>query len=307
MKKSIYTDLAMEARELSGELSGVIEQTENFGDVTVDRIEITDPDAAQQLGKQPGKYITIDAPDLVSRPLDLFEQVSRTITNELIALAGELSPTATVLVVGLGNRYITPDSLGPSVAEKVYVTRHINQMMPEALSAPTRSVCAFAPGVLGVTGVETLEVIRGVVEHVKPDLIIIIDSLASRRAARISTTVQLTNAGISPGSGVGNTRAGLSKQELGVPVIAIGVPMVVNASTISQDTISLIVAQTGMQNDEDRLLSLAEKVMDEHIGPLIVTPKDIDTIVDDMSVILSNGINRAILGERYDEVHSLIA
>ena len=166
-----------------------------------------------------------------------------------------------------------PDSLGPRVVESVYVTRHIKQYMPEALPGPVRAVSAVAPGVLGVTGVETMELVRGVVEHCKPDLVIAVDSLASRRAARISTTVQLTDTGISPGAGVGNNRTGIDRETLGVPVIAIGVPLVVFAATISQDTISLIADETGLHGDEERLKELAAKVIAEHIGELIVTPK----------------------------------
>ena len=212
-----------------------------------------------------------------------------------------------MLVVGLGNRAITPDSLGPRVVESIYVTRHIKQYMPDALPGPVRAVSAVAPGVLGVTGVETMEIVRGVVEHCKPDLVIAVDALASRRAARISTTVQLTDAGISPGAGVGNNRTGLDRETLGVPVIAIGVPLVVFATTISQDTISLIADETGLHNDEERLKELAAKVIAEHIGELIVTPKEIDSIVADMTRIVADGINMALFGADYGEVRMLIA
>ncbi|HRN14884.1 MAG TPA: GPR endopeptidase [Clostridia bacterium] len=151
-------------------------------------------------------------------------------------------------------------------------------------------MCAIAPGVLGVTGVETMDIVFGVANKVKPDLIIAVDALASRRAARISTTIQLSDSGISPGSGVGNTRADLSRANLGVPVIAIGVPLVVYASTISQDTISLIADETGLHGDEARLRELAEQVIAKHMGDFIVTPKDIDVIVEDMAGIIANAI-----------------
>ena len=212
-----------------------------------------------------------------------------------------------VLVVGLGNRSITPDSLGPRVAERIYVTRHINEYMPDALPRPVRSVCSVAPGVLGVTGVETMEIDRGVAEHIKPDLIIAIDALASRRAARISTTIQLTDTGISPGSGVGNTRKGLTSQAFGVPVIAIGVPMVVHAATISQEVISLIADKTGLHGDEEKLRGLAAEVISESLGPLVVTPKDIDTIAEDMSRVIADAINLALFKADYEDVRMLIA
>ncbi|HWS30092.1 MAG TPA: GPR endopeptidase [Clostridia bacterium] len=304
---SVYTDLAMEARELHPELSGVCEECTERPGIAISRIKVETEEAAKEIGKAMGTYVTLDAPGLVDRPLDLFEELSKALSDELKALLSNLPKTATVLVVGLGNRSITPDSLGPAVAEQVFVTRHIHELLPDAIPATVRSVCSAAPGVLGVTGIETMEVVRGITEHVKPDLIIAIDSLASRRAARISTTLQLTDAGISPGSGVGNTRAGLNKDTFGVPVIAIGVPLVVYASTISQDTISLIAEETGLHKDEERLKELAEKVISEKIGTLIVTPKDIDTIVKDMARILADGINLALFDASYDEIRMLVA
>lgn len=307
MPKSIYTDLAMESRELNPELAGVTEQTEDGEGVSVSRIEVETEEAAQKLSKPVGHYITLDAPDLLGRPLDLFEQVSKSLAKELSSLLEGIGPQATVLVVGLGNRAITSDSLGPKVAEQVYVTRHVTQYMPNALSKPIRAVCAVAPGVLGVTGIETMEIVQGVVERLKPDIILAVDALASRRAARISTTIQLTDTGISPGSGVGNNRKGLNEATFGVPVLAVGVPMVVYATTISQDTISLIAEETGLHADEDKLRSLAEKVSEEHLGSMIVTPKDVDQIATDMSRILADGINMALFGAEYDEVRMLIA
>ena len=208
--------------------------------------------------------------------------------------------------MGLGNHKVTPDSLGPRTAEKIYVTRHIKQYMPEAFDFPVPSVCSVAPGVLGVTGVETSDIVRGVVERVQPDAVIAIDSLSSRRAARISSTIQLCDAGISPGSGVGNTRAEMSKSSLGVPVIAIGVPLVVHASTIMQDSISLMANETGMHGDEEKLKDLAKTVAEKHLDNMIVTPKDIDTIVQDMSMIISNAINSALFGEKADAVRSML-
>ena len=301
MPFSIRTDLAMEARELHPSLSGVTEESEEHEGVAVTRIALTTDDAAARLEKRKGRYVTLDAPELSARPLDLFERVSRALSNELSRLMEGLGTCENVLVVGLGNRAITPDSLGPRVVESIYVTRHIKQYMPDALPGPVRAVSAVAPGVLGVTGVETMEIVRGVVEHCKPDLVIAVDALASRRAARISTTVQLTDAGISPG------RTGLDRETLGVPVIAIGVPLVVFATTISQDTISLIADETGLHNDEERLKELAAKVIAEHIGELIVTPKEIDSIVADMTRIVADGINMALFGADYGEVRMLIA
>ena len=307
MPFSIRTDLAMEARELHPSLSGVTEESEEHEGVAVTRIALTTDDAAARLEKRKGRYVTLDAPELSARPLDLFERVSRALSNELSRLMEGLGTCENVLVVGLGNRAITPDSLGPRVVESIYVTRHIKQYMPDALPGPVRAVSAVAPGVLGVTGVETMEIVRGVVEHCKPDLVIAVDALASRRAARISTPVPRTDAGISPGAGGGPNRTGVDRETLGVPVIAIGVPLVVFATTISQDTISLIADETGLHNDEERLKELAAKVIAEHIGELIVTPKEIDSIVADMTRIVADGINMALFGADYGEVRMLIA
>ncbi|OQB23366.1 MAG: Germination protease precursor [Firmicutes bacterium ADurb.Bin182] len=308
MAKNIYTDLAAEVREMNPSLSGVTEDKHEGDGFSVSRIRIENESAAKKMEKPIGEYITLDAPELLNRPLDLFERVSKQIADEIANLMRDVEKKASVLIVGLGNRFITPDSLGPRVVEQIYVTRHILEYLPDAVEGmDLRPVSAFAPGVLGVTGVETLEVVRGIVESVKPDLIIAIDSLASRRAARISTTVQLTDTGISPGAGVGNMRKGLNKETLGIPVLAIGVPLVVFASTITQDTITLIADETGLHKDEEKLKSLAEKVISEKFGPMIVTPKDIDEIVDDMSRILADAINMAMHPMNYEDVRALIA
>jgi spore protease len=306
--KNIYTDLAAESREMNPGIPGITEENRDGDGFSVSRIRIETESAARKMEKPVGDYVTLDAPDLLSRPLDLFERVSKQIADEIGNLMQGQKKEASVLVVGLGNRFITPDSLGPRVVEQIYVTRHILEYLPEAVKGmDLRAVSAIAPGVLGVTGVETLEVVKGVVERVKPDLVIAIDSLASRRAARISTTVQLTDTGISPGSGVGNMRKGLNKEALGVPVLAIGVPLVVFATTISQDTISLIADETGLHTDEEKLKQLAEKVISEKIGPMIVTPKDIDSIVSDMSRILADSINMAMHPMNYEDVKALVS
>ena len=270
MSSGIRTDLALESRELNPDIEGVEEQTEERERMTVSRIKITDRTAAEKLDKPIGKYVTLDAPELC-------------------------------------NRSITSDSLGPRVAERIYVTRHVTEYMPDALPGTVRSVCSVAPGVLGVTGIETMEIVRGVKEYAKPDMIIAIDALASRRAARINTTIQLTDTGISPGSGIGNNRKGLNSEAFGVPVIAIGVPLVVHAATITQEVISLIADKTGLHGDEEKLKRLAEQVISENLGQMVVTPKDIDSIVEDMSGIIATGINMALFGKSFEDVRMLIA
>ncbi|MBQ4429120.1 MAG: GPR endopeptidase [Clostridia bacterium] len=303
----IYTDLAMELRELSPDIEGIAEQDEADGEIKIKRIGILTSSAAERIGKAMGSYVTLDARALIERPFDLFEAVEKRLAIELGKLIKTDIKRSSVLIVGLGNREVTPDSLGPRVVERVLVTRHVKQFLPEAFDFETPAVCAIAPGVLGVTGVETMDIVKGVVERVHPDCIIAIDALASRRAARISTTLQLTDAGISPGSGVGNQRAELSLDSLGVQTLAIGVPLVVRAATITRDTLSLMANETGLHADEERLKLLAEDISVKQLDDMIVTPKDIDSIVSDMAGMIANAINRALFAENLESVRSLIA
>ncbi len=306
--ENIRTDLAREAREINPLIPGVSEDEKTFPDAHVSRITIEMESAARRLGKPIGQYITIEAPKLTQRDTQTFHAVSQILSDELDFLLPEETGSGSVLVVGLGNRYITPDALGPRVVEHTFVTRHITQHLPDIIGEPMRAVAAVAPGVLGTTGVETLEMLRGLVERVQPSVVIAIDALASRRSGRINTTIQLTDTGIHPGSGVGNNgRLGLTPESLGVPVIAIGVPTVVLASTISQDTVSLIVEQTGLYAEKDRMMRLAEQVLQEEFGPMIVTPKEIDTIVADMAGILAEGINLCLHRRYYEKVEELMA
>lgn len=304
---SIYTDLAREAREINPNIPGVTEQEEQHGDVTVSRIQIESMSAAVALGKPIGSYITIEAPALVNRDTQVFKEVGEFVSRELEALLSAHSIEDGILVVGLGNRGVTADALGPRVVEHTFVTRHIMQHLPDIIGEPMRSVAAVAPGVLGTTGVETLEMLRGLVERVKPKAVVVIDALASRRANRISTAIQLTDTGIHPGSGVGNGRMGITPETLSVPVIAIGVPTVVYASTITQDTIALIYGRMGQEGAAEEMQRLAEEVTAEHFGPMIVTPKDIDTIVEDMAGILADGINLALHRPYYGQIEELFA
>lgn len=302
----IYTDLASELRELNPKESGIKEETEHEGNIEIKRIRILNDVAAKKLGKKKGNYITIDAPELETRAPEVFEEISTLLAKELRAMI-DFDENSIVLVVGLGNRGVTPDSLGPQVVAGVHITRHIKEFMPEMLETPVASVCAIAPGVLGITGVETMDVVNGVVENVKPSCVIVVDSLASRRAARISSTVQLSDAGISPGSGVGNTRSELSRESLGVPVIAIGVPLVVYASTIIRDAISMIAEERSLGFSEKRMQELNESLVRKQSGDMIVTPKDIDTIVKDMSGVIASGINLAIFGDEAEGLAALLS
>ena len=218
-----------------------------------------------------------------------------------------LDEKSTVLVVGLGNWNVTPDALGPKTLSQLMVTRHLLEYVPKEVDEGVRPVCAIAPGVLGITGIETGEIIRGIVDKIKPDVVIAIDALASRRMERVNTTIQIADTGISPGSGVGNKRMALSKETLGVPVIAVGVPTVVDAATMANDTIDKVIDSLINEAKEEKdfynmlknidrgeKYQLIQEVLQPYVGNLIVTPKEIDDVVDRIAKVIANGLNIAL-------------
>ena len=300
------TDLALEAREMlsrkvSENIPGVIVETVEDGEIITTSVSITTPEAQRTMGKGQGKYITIEAQGLRYKNTQLQEQVMKALAKELVAMV-ELPKNAVILVIGLGNRNITPDALGPRAVEKIVVTRHLQEMLSPELKGGVRSVCAIAPGVLGITGIETVEIVQGIVSKIKPDLVIAIDALAAASSHRVLTTVQLSNTGISPGSGVGNKRFGLTKESLGVPVIAIGVPTVVHASTIAMDTLDTLQEHASFGryfksmehlSDADRR-TIVSQVLPETFGDLMVTPKEVDRFIEDIGVVIAGGINQAM-------------
>ena len=262
------TDLAMEAHELlcarsrAQTLSGVDSRTVFRRGCSVTSVRIDTEGAARQLGKPRGRYVTLDLSPLQKNADDVLERASRAVGAELRALLGE--NVKSVLVAGLGNANMTPDAIGPRSAEHVLVTRHLRQN--GAFSAFC-SVSVLTPGVLGRTGIEAMETLRGTVRAVQPDAVITIDALASRSLMRLCSTVQLSDTGIVPGSGVGNHRCPLSRDTLGIPVAAIGLPTVIDAGGFSDDP-------------------RAEQ--------MFVTPRDIDTVVRDAAKLIGYGINLAL-------------
>ena len=231
------TDLATERRDLyqkanniENEIDGLESQKEEVDEnIKIERVKITNENGEKAIGKPIGTYITIDIKKLKIAQEDEIQKAAETLTNELRNLIdAHIDKKGEVLVVGLGNIYVTPDSLGPKVINEIDVTRHLINYLPQYVDENTRMVSAIAPGVLGTTGIETVEILKGVVDNINPKLIIVIDALASRSIERISSTVQLSDTGIVPGAGVGNTRSEISKESLGVPVIAIGIPTVVD-------------------------------------------------------------------------------
>lgn len=315
----VRTDLALEVHEKNREVQKRTgqENTEPYGEgvevtedgndnIHVTRVKITSPKGEKSIGKPLGNYITLDIPRLKENDRDLYEDTCRAVAFELKRII-KLGEKDTVLVVGLGNWNITPDALGPKVSSYLMVTRHLHEYLPEQVDDGVRPVCSIAPGVLGLTGIETSEIVKGVVEKVKPALVIAIDALASRRMNRINTTIQIADTGISPGSGVGNKRAELSEKTMGIPVIAIGVPTVVDAATMANDTIELVIdslmAQPGASNDFYQMLknldekdkySLIKEVLEPYGGNLVVTPKEMDEVIERVSKVVANGINLAL-------------
>lgn len=313
------TDLALEAREMLSrkvreDIPGVIVETSENEEVVITRVNITTQEAERMMGKRQGRYVTIEAQGLRYKNTFLEDQIMKFLAQELVSLV-ELQRNATVLVVGLGNWNVTPDALGPRAVDKVVVTRHLQEMLSPELKGGVRSVCAISPGVLGITGMETAEIIHGIVSKVKPSAVIAVDALAAASSRRVLTTVQLANTGIHPGSGVGNKRFGLSQESLGVPVIAIGVPTVVHASTIAMDTIDTLQEHAAFAryfksmadlSDQERH-TIVRQVLPDMLGDLMVTPKEIDRLIQDIAHIIAGGINQALHPHiDYDNIHQYL-
>lgn len=295
--RSFRTDLAMEAAgRYQKDIQGVSVQTVEEPDISRTTVRIDTEDAARKLGKTRGTFISFCASELPRAGAEMRMKIATRIGE---ALTNLLPPSDEVLVIGLGNRHVTADALGAEVVDYTLVTRHMRGTVPEDLKARLRSVCAVAPGVLGVTGMETAEMVKGIVERVRPCAVIAIDALAALDTARIGTTVQITDTGINPGSGVGNHRRALTFETLGVPVIAIGVPMVVYAATIARDALTMLVNDLHLPDSEEvegerALDALIEHVSAGALGELVVTPREIDNMVKNLAQTLAMGINFAL-------------
>ena len=306
------TDLALERREvyrkanrLEQEIEGIETEEEQVNEkIRVSRVKILDAKGEDAIGKPVGSYITVDLKGLKTATEEEIEKASNVVTKELRALIEKhIGSQDSILVVGLGNEQVTPDALGPKVAMQIDVTRHILNYMPEVLESGTREVSAVSPRVLGTTGIETQEILKGIVDHVKPKLVIVIDALASKSIERISSTVQIADTGIVPGAGVGNTRKELSEQSLGVPVVAVGIPTVVDLATITDDCLDLFITKLQEEAKSNEYLnSLKEQDNYEEIKEalvpngynMIVTPKEIDDLIENMSSVVARGINFAM-------------
>ena len=291
----IRTDLAMEAAENAGQIPGVsILNDEVMPGLKRVRVTVETAEGEEAIGKKRGPYVTVAAPGLGQGDAELDEGCSRALAEESQQMAGDAAG-GSVLVVGLGNRQVTPDALGPAVCDAVFVTRHMHEYAPDDIDERIGVVSAVAPGVLGITGIETGEIIGGVVDYLKPSLVIAVDSLASRALERVRTTVQVADTGISPGAGIGNKRKALDRESLGVPVLAVGVPLVVYASTIAQELMDTALKQAPIDlRMNDKLQKVMSGLNDVDGADLIVTPKEIDKVVHDLARIISDALNIAL-------------
>lgn len=342
-KYGARTDLALEAREViiqregPPEIPGVAVETERTDVGLISRVVIMSDEGSRAMGKMPGRYSTIEAPALRRRDTEQLEQVARLIGREVRAFLAELQVPndADVVVIGLGNWNSTPDALGPRTIHHLVVTRHFYYMAPPERRAGMRPVAGLSPGVLGITGLETAEIVQGLVRQIQPGLVVCVDALAARGTERLLTTVQISDAGIQPGSGVGNKRFGITRQTLGVPVLAVGVPTVVHATTVVGDGLEKLAAggglnpQSGTQQrsawsgasqadpwtgprhaaphdpgsartfyrqtvPQTIKREVLEQVLKPFMGDLIMTPKEIDVLVEDVAQTLAEGLNAGL-------------
>ncbi len=289
---NVRTDLALEAKESFAEddveIRGVRieESADEEREIYTTIVRIETENGAKTMGKPVGTYITLEVPNMSSEDESYHRDISSELARHIRRLIGEKKKT--VLVVGLGNRDVTPDALGPNVVGNLRITRHILKEYGKAsLKEQESPVSAIVPGVMAQTGMETLEIIRGIVRETKPQIVIAIDALAARSTRRLNRTIQITDTGINPGSGVGNHRDGINEETLGVPVIAIGIPTVVDAATIVNDTMEQLI-----ETKENRQ-TIREKIS-PHLNTMFVTPKDIDETIKRVSYTISEGLNIAL-------------
>ena len=296
---TVRTDLAIESHERLAKdataIAGLSLDREQFDTFTRIRMKVSSREASEAMGKIQGEYVTFEVPDMRYRDPELYEAVAVAVSDEVRRLIDH-DTSAPVLVVGLGNWNVTPDALGPLVIDHLFVTRHLYHVMPEVLDEGFRSVCAIAPGVLGITGIESLEIVKGVVDRVKPAMVLVIDALAAGSVERVLTTIQIADSGISPGAGIGNYRKAFSRESLGVPVLAIGIPTVVDLGTMMQRAIERTADRydpLSALHEEERTEILKELL--EPLGDrLIVTPKEIDQFIEDMATVIAMGLNLAL-------------
>lgn len=292
----IRTDLALEATERFTqehvEIRGVVihEDYDEERDIRTTVVKIETENGAKAMGRPQGTYITLEAPSMSVPDEDYHREISQEIAKHLRQLI-DLKKECSILVVGLGNRDITPDALGPNVINNLKITRHIIREYGVSGMGEERAhrISGLIPGVMAQTGMETLEIIQGVVAETQPDVVIAIDALAARSTKRLNRTIQITDTGINPGSGVGNHRDALNEETLQVKVIGIGVPTVVDAATIVHDSMAHLLDAL----DEAEQKEFLEEMISPHLHSMFVTPKDIDETIKRLGFTISEGMNIA--------------
>ena len=312
MNSSVRSDLAIESAEMfnkTEKLRGVriYEEEGKTSGIHITRVIVENAEGAEKLGKDIGEYITLEVPMLDQTDVSYHREITGEVARQLKKLIPDIK-NKKILVAGIGNREMSPDALGPMVAEHLFITRHLIREYGKT-SDITRGmgcVSALSPGVMAQTGIETREILLGTVNMTKPDVLIAIDALAARNAHRLNKTIQITNTGIAPGSGIGNRRFGINEESMGIPVIAIGIPTVIDAATIVNDTVGNLLevlnqTKTGLSEkiqesvsyfDDQERYQLMRELMAPEMMHMFVTPKNIDEIIVQMSYTLSESINQ---------------
>ncbi len=290
----IRTDLAVETSEKrpdGKEISGLFVEKEKRGeDITITKVRIETQKAAKTMGKPRGTYISIEADQMMEEDNDYHREISEIFSEQLKNFLPKQYQKKKILVIGLGNREVTPDALGPKVIDQLFITRHLLEEFGKYMVELEEccSISGIVPGVMAQTGMETVEILQGVVAQTKPDIVIAVDALAARSIKRLNRTIQITDTGIIPGSGVGNYRNAITKEHLGIPVIAVGIPTVVDAATIVADFC------TGLMENKQELEEMEETVrgmIPPKLNAMYVTSKDIDEAVNRLSYTISEGLN----------------
>ncbi len=298
----IRTDLALEARELYHEnagrvteIDGVKATVNEYDSMTVTVVEVLNEQGEKAINKKVGKYVTIEVPEFRNFSGIYFEALTLRLKSELEKLLGK--KYSNVLVAGLGNHRITPDSIGPKTVDSIIVTRHLHEYGKNCVGKLGK-ISAISPGVLGTTGIESADILKGVCTKINPDLVVLVDALASRKASRVATTVQLSTDGLAPGSGIGNMRKEINKDFLGCDVVSIGVPMVINTETIAYDLLLSMGNKTEIEDIKKFL---------NHNDSFIVAPKEADVLAGEMSKVISSAINLVFHDIELDEIDGYIS
>ncbi len=311
---SVRTDLALEKRDFlteigETEIDGVSAGEYHRGNIKVTSIKVETDEAESRMEKPKGNYITIELPDIVDCESSDKTECAKIICDEIRKMH-KIDENTKTLVVGLGNHDITPDALGPKTASGIIVTRHRLIILGRDEDDEISDVSVITPGVMGTTGIETVDMVQGIMEKIKPDLVIAIDALASRNVNRVNTTIQMCDTGISPGAGVGNYRKGINEETLGTKVIALGVPTVINTSSIIYDIVSEYSRRSEVKNSAglgkvgeamrsfseelNKNPEISQRLISMLPDNMIVTPGNIDEVIAGFSEIISNGINLAL-------------